>query len=73
MQGRNIIISEYERHDYLLSSDKLKPRQRRIFEDIYYDEADDAVYFTALKILSDCLKLYHSKCCYTHRQVRCTS
>lgn len=60
-QFKNIVISEFERHDYLLSSDNLKPRQRKVFEDIYSDKADDSVYFTALKILSDCLKSYHTK------------
>lgn len=52
---KDIIISEFERHDNILSSNKLKPRQRKIFEDIYNDKADNAVYNTALKLLSDCL------------------
>ncbi len=52
---KDIIISEFERHDNILSSDKLKPRQRKVFEDIYSDTADNSVYNTALKLLSDCL------------------
>jgi len=60
-QFKNIVISEFERHDYLLSSNKLKPRQYRIFEDIYNDEADNTVYSTALKLLSDCLSAVYKK------------
>lgn len=52
---KDIVISEFERHDYILSSDKLKPRQRKAFEDIYNNKADNSVYNTALKLLSDCL------------------
>lgn len=58
---KDIIISEFERHDYILSSDKLKPRQRKVFEDIYSDKADDSVYNTALKLLSDCLYEVYGK------------
>lgn len=54
-QFKNIVISEFERFDHLLSSDKLKPRKRRIFESIYNDTAENSVYSTALKLLSDCL------------------
>lgn len=58
---KDIIISEFERHDYILSSDKLKPRQRKVFEDVYSDKADDSVYNTALKLLSDCLYEVYGK------------
>lgn len=58
---KDIIISEFERHDNILSSNKLKPRQRKIFEDIYNDKADNAVYNTALKLLSDCLYEVYGK------------
>ena len=60
-QFKNIVISEYERHDYILSSDKLKPVQRKKFEAIYNGIADDKVYLNALKNLSDCLMTYYSK------------
>ena len=55
LQFKNIVISEFERYDHLLSADKLKPRKRRVFEDIYNDTAENSVYSTALKLLSDCL------------------
>ena len=58
---KDIIISEFERHDYILSSDKLKPRQRKVFENIYSDKAYDSVYNTALKLLSDCLYEVYGK------------
>ena len=55
LQFKNIVISEFERYDYLLSADNLKPRKRKIFESIYNDTAENSVYSTALKLLSDCL------------------
>lgn len=58
---KDIIISEFEKHDNILSSNKLKPRQRKIFENIYNDKADNAVYNTALKLLSDCLYEVYGK------------
>lgn len=61
LQFKNIIISEFERHDYLLSMDNLKPRKRKIFESIYNDTAENFVYSTALKSLSDCLFETHAQ------------
>lgn len=58
---KDIIISEFERYDNILSSDKLKPRQRKAFEDIYVDKADNSVYNTALKLLPDCLYEVYGK------------
>lgn len=54
-QFKNIIIREFESHDSILSSDKLKPLQKKRFEDIYNGTADDSVYYDSLKLLSDCL------------------
>lgn len=61
LQFKNIVISEFERHDYLLSTDNLKPRKRKIFESIYNDTAENFVYSTALKSLSDCLFETHDQ------------
>lgn len=58
-QFKDIIIDEFCRHDYVLKSDKLKPVQKKRFEDIYNDTADDSAYDSALKLLSDCV----SQCC----------
>lgn len=59
---KDIVLSEFERHDYILSSDKLKPMQRKKFEDIYNGTANNSIYSTALKLLSDCLcKVYGQK------------
>ncbi|MBO5320245.1 MAG: AAA family ATPase [Ruminococcus sp.] len=61
LQFKNIVISEFERHDYLLSTDNLKPRRRKVFESIYNDTAENFVYSTALKSLSDCLFETHAQ------------
>ena len=59
---KDIIISEFEKHDHILSSDRLKPVQRKKFEDIYNGTSADSVYSTSLKLLSDCLyRVYEKK------------
>lgn len=58
---KSIIADEFERHSELLESDKLKPRQRRRFENIYNDTAADSEYIMALKLLSDCLYQVYQK------------
>ena len=58
---KDIVLSEFERHDDILSSDRLKPMQRKKFENIYNGTANDSTYFTALKLLSDCLCTVYNK------------
>lgn len=60
-QFKNIIISEFERYDHLLSGDRLKPGKRNIFESIYNGMADDVMYSTSLRLLSDCLNAVYNK------------
>ncbi len=52
---KNMISKEVWRHKELLVSDKLMPLSRKKLEMICDDTADNAVYNTALKLLSDCL------------------
>jgi len=58
---KDIVLSEFERNDNILSSDKLKPMQRKKFENIYNGTANNSTYFTALKLLSDCLFTVYNK------------
>ncbi len=55
------ISSEFKRHRYVLLSDKLLEDERKRFEAIMLQKAAPAEYTTALKFLSDCLKIYHQK------------
>lgn len=55
LQFKNLVIREFERHRELLGSDKLTASQIKKFSAIYEDNAEDGDYYTALKLLSDCL------------------
>ena len=55
LQFKNLVIREFERHRELLESDKLTASQIKKFSAIYEDNAEDGDYYTALKLLSDCL------------------
>lgn len=61
LQFKNIIIDEFGRHGELLKSDKLTSAQIGMFTAIYDNKADDSAYFSALKLLSDCLASVYSK------------
>ena len=61
LQFKNIIIDEFGRHGELLKSDKLTSAQIGMFTAIYDNKADDSAYFSALKLLSDCLASAYSK------------
>ena len=58
---KNMISKEVWRHKELLVSDKLMPLSRKKLEMICNDTADNAVYNTALKLLSDCLYEVYGK------------
>lgn len=55
LQFKNLVIREFQRHDSILKSEKLKPQLKQRFEEFYNGIADDDSYFDALKLLSDCL------------------
>ncbi len=61
LQFKNIIIEEFGRHRELLKSDKLTSAQIGMFTAIYNNKADDSAYFSALKLLSDCLASAYGK------------
>ena len=58
---RSLITREFERHDDIISADKLKPLQRKQFSEIYNGTADNSMYEESLKILSDCLCAVYKK------------
>ena len=58
---KNLIADEFERHRDILKSDKITARKRKKFEKICNEEADDAVYESSLKLLTDCLYAVHQK------------
>ncbi len=54
-QFKEIIADEFERHHDLLNNSVLTGRKHKRIQDIIDDTADNAVYSTSLKLLSDCL------------------
>ena len=55
------IVSEFERHSYLLEKDVLTPAQKKRYNAILECKAGLAEYSVSLKFLSDCLEKYHHK------------
>ncbi len=55
MQFKEIIACEFERHYECLNNSRLVGRKYKRIQDVINDTADNAVYNTALKLLSDCL------------------
>lgn len=58
---KEVIAQEYRRHDYLLKSGDLSIKDRRDFEAILNEEADEEKYESGLKRLSMLLYNYHNK------------
>jgi len=58
---KNLIADEFERHRDILKSDKITARKRKKFEKICSEEADETVYESSLKLLTDCLYVVHQK------------
>ncbi|MCM1507890.1 MAG: ATP-binding protein [Ruminococcus flavefaciens] len=58
---KNMIANEIWRHKELLNSDILMPMSRNKLEMICNGTADDTVYSTSLKLLSDCLCAVYGK------------
>ena len=55
LEFKNLVIREFERHSRLLNSDKITNAQKKKYTAVYNDDANDSEYFSALKLLSDCL------------------
>ncbi len=58
---QEVVTSEFSRHRYLLTSDALDPVQKRNFEAILDNRADEMLYRRALLNLSDYLAKHHQK------------
>lgn len=57
------IAEQFERHKYVLNSEKLSEQERDTYASILKLEEKPALYVGALKTLSSCLKKYHEKKC----------
>ena len=55
------INSEFTRHREVLRSEALSPKQRKQFEDIYNDTAEDKDYINSIQVLSGCLHAVYEK------------
>ena len=55
------IRKEFWRHRDVLASDDLSPVERNQFESVCDDTAEDSVYLTSIKLLSDCLSSVNKK------------
>ena len=54
------IVSEFRRHEYILSSDKLA-NEKEEYKKIVKKEGNQELYVTAIKFLSQCLEKYYDK------------
>ncbi len=62
LEFKRIMSKEFDRHREVLKLDILSPSERRKFEGIYNDIAENSVYFSSISLLSDCLyKAYNKK------------
>lgn len=62
IQFKEIIANEFERHQEILKCASISERKRKRIQSILDDTADDTIYSTALKLLSDCLfEAYNQK------------
>ncbi len=61
-QFKEIIANEFERHQEILKFASISGRKKKRIQGILEDTADDTVYLTALKLISDCLyEVYNKK------------
>jgi hypothetical protein len=58
---KTIISEEFEKHDYLLDSDKLSDLNKKEFQEIINKRANNSSYSNSLKVLTGCLSKYHRK------------
>ena len=56
---KNMVIGEFGRNIEVINSDVLLPNEKKKFELIINDEAEDEAYLTSLKLLSECLSKYY--------------
>ncbi|MDE6424658.1 MAG: ATP-binding protein [Ruminococcus sp.] len=61
-QFKEIIANEFERHQEILKFASISGRKRKRIQGVLEDTADDTVYLTTLKLISDCLyEVYNKK------------
>jgi len=58
---KDILIREFDRHSYLLNSDKINDRKKAIFNTILNATAKDESYADSLQFLSECLELHYNE------------
>ena len=58
---RELIADEFNRHSYLLDSKLISQADKEKYHKIELRQAPEQSYFTALKLLSKCLSIYHNK------------
>ena len=55
------IVSEFDRHAYILQGDSLNQEEQQNFRKIMAGKNDDGLYYDAIRTLSQYLKKYHGK------------
>ncbi len=58
---KKIVEDEFWRHRDIFKSEDISPSDKIVFEDICNGRAEDKVYFSGLKLLSDCLASAYGK------------
>jgi hypothetical protein len=58
---RDELIRQFDRHCYLLKSEKLNDRQKNVYSGFINATAEDELYPGSLKFLSECLELHHNE------------
>jgi hypothetical protein len=58
---KNLIRREFWRHRDVFESSLIIPENKTIFQQICNGEADESVYITAIRTLSDCLSAFYQK------------
>lgn len=60
-QVQTLLADEFERHSYILDSDRISARRKKAFQLICDSEAKMTAYQNSLKLLADCLCAYYKK------------
>ena len=58
---RDELLRQFDRHSYLLKSDKINDRQKKTYTDIINAEVEDESIPSSLKFLSECLELHYNE------------
>ena len=58
---KNLIAKEYEKHKIILESDKILDSEKKVFQNIMEQRADQNVYLNSIRTLSDILAKYYEK------------